>query len=193
MSEPRFFRSQKEWRTWLEKNHAKATELVLGFHKARTAKVGLTHKQAIDEALCFGWIDGRGHGGETTWTVRFSPRRSRSIWSQINIRRIEELKSSGLVHPAGHAAYERRSENLQNRYSHENPDVGLSPAYERRFRATKRAWENFQKMAPSYRRPAIWWVMSAKQEETRQRRLATLIADSGAGRKVRHLTPPGKK
>ena len=193
MSEPRFFASQKEWRAWLEKNHAEASEQVVGFYKAKSGKKGITHKQALDEALCFGWIDGRVGGGETTWTIRFTPRRARSIWSQVNIRRVEELKAAGLAHPAGLAAYDKRDPKLQNRYSGENRHIGLAPAYEKQFRADRKAWANFEKMAPSYRRPAIWWVMSAKQEETRQRRLATLIADSAAGRKVKSLTPPGKK
>jgi uncharacterized protein YdeI (YjbR/CyaY-like superfamily) len=193
MSEPRFFRSQKEWRAWLVKNHASAKELVVGLNKVGSGKGGLAHKQAIDEALCFGWIDGVGKGGETSWSIRFSPRKPRSIWSQVNIKRIEELKAAGLVHPAGLAAYERRSEKLQNRYSHENPDVALSAAYEKAFRANRPAWANFKKMPPSYRRPAIWWVMSARQEATRERRLEMLIADSAAGKRVRHLTSPAKR
>ncbi|MEX0697954.1 MAG: YdeI/OmpD-associated family protein [Dongiaceae bacterium] len=193
MSAPRFFASQKAFRTWLEKNHASAKELVVGLHKVKSGKGGLAHKQAIDEALCFGWIDGVGKGGDTSWAIRFSPRKARSIWSQVNIRRIEELKAAGLVHPAGLAAYERRTEKLQNRYSHENPDVALSAAYEKAFRANRTAWANFGKMPPSYRRPAIWWVMSAKQETTRERRLKTLIADSAAGRRVRHLTSPTRR
>jgi uncharacterized protein YdeI (YjbR/CyaY-like superfamily) len=193
MTEPRFFRSQKEWRTWLAKNHAKATALVVGLHKVGSGKGGLTHKQAIDEALCFGWIDGVGKGGEISWSIRFSPRKAKSVWSQVNIKRIEELRRDGLVHPAGLAAYERRTEKLQNRYSHENPGVALSAAYEKAFRADGIAWANFEKMPPSYRRPAIWWVMSAKQEATRERRLKTLIADSRAGRRVRHLTSPTRR
>jgi uncharacterized protein YdeI (YjbR/CyaY-like superfamily) len=193
MSEPRFFRSQKDWRAWLERNHAKASELVLGFHKVKTGKATFTHKQAIDEALCFGWIDGRGKGGDATWTVRFTPRQARSIWSQVNLDRIEELDAAGLVHPAGLAAYQNRDPKLQRRYSHENPDICLSPDYEKAFRADKQAWANFGTMPPSYRRPAIWWVMSAKQEATRERRLATLIADSAAGRRVKPLTAPVRK
>jgi uncharacterized protein YdeI (YjbR/CyaY-like superfamily) len=193
MSEPRFFRSQREWRVWLLKNHAKAGELVVGLHKVKSGKGGLTHKQAIDEALCFGWIDGVGKGGEESWSIRFSPRKAKSIWSQVNIKRIEELKAAGLVHPAGLAAYEHRDPKLQNRYSHENRDVALSAEYERAFRADKDAWANFGKMPPSYRRPAIWWVMSAKQEATRRRRLETLIADSAAGKRLKHLTSPARR
>lgn len=193
MNEPRFFASQKAFRAWLEKNHATAQEIVVGYHKAKTGKRTFTHKQAIDEALCFGWIDGVGKGGDETWSVRFTPRKAKSIWSQVNIKRIEELKAAGLVHPAGRAAYENRDPKLQQRYSHENRDVGLAPAYEKAFRASKTAWANFEAMPPSYRRPAIWWVMSAKQEATRERRLKTLIADSAAGRRLRHLTSPAKR
>lgn len=193
MSEPRFFTTQKAFRTWLEKNHARAKEIVVGYHKAKTGKRTLTHKQAIDEALCFGWIDGQGKGGDETWSVRFTPRKAKSIWSQVNIKRIEELKAAGLVHPAGLAAYENRDPKLQQLYSHENRDVALSPAYARAFRANREAWANFEKMPPSYRRPAIWWVMSAKQEATQVRRLETLIAESASGRRLRHLTSPAKR
>jgi uncharacterized protein YdeI (YjbR/CyaY-like superfamily) len=193
MSAPRFFKSQKEWRVWLEKNHPTATALVVGFHKVGSGETGITYREALDEALCFGWIDAVRGGGELTWTIRFTPRKTRSIWSRVNIRRMEELKAAGLVHAAGLAAYDRRDPRLQKRYSHENPDIALSPGYEKTFRANKTAWANFGKMPPSYRRPAIWWVMSAKQEATRERRLATLIADSAAGRRVKPLTSPVRK
>ena len=189
VDEPRFFTSQKDWRAWLEKNHASKTEVIVGYHKGAAAKGGFHHKQAIDEALCFGWIDSVAKGGETTWSIRFTPRKTKSIWSDINIRRIEELKAAGLVHPAGLAAYENRDPKLQKKYSFENRDAKLAPAYKKAFKSDKAAWKNFEAMAPSYRHPAIWWVMSAKQEETRERRLKTLIADSAAGRKVKHLTP----
>jgi uncharacterized protein YdeI (YjbR/CyaY-like superfamily) len=193
VTKPRFFKSQKEWRAWLEKNHATSTAIIVGYHKGAGAKGGFTHKQAIDEALCFGWIDSVAKGGDTTWSIRFTPRKAKSIWSAINLKRIEELKAAGLVHPAGLAAYENRDPKLQKRYSFENRDVKLAPAYAKAFKADKAAWKNFESMAPSYRHPAVWWVMNAKQEETRQRRLATLIADSAAGRKVKHLTPPKRK
>lgn len=191
MSEPRFFRSAKEWRAWLEKNHAKADALVLGFHKTGTDKAAFNYKQAVDEALCFGWIDGRSKGGEATWSVRFTPRKAKSIWSQVNIRRIEELKTEGRVHPTGLATYDGRDPKLQHRYSHENPHVGLPPEFDAVFRRNKKAWTWFEKMPMSYRRPAIWWVTSAKQEATRVRRLDTLIADSAEGRKVKLLRRPG--
>lgn len=193
MSEPRFFRSQKQWRAWLEKNHDKKTELLLGFHKVSSGKSGIAYKEALDEALCFGWIDARRNGGETTWTIRFTPRKARSIWSAINIKRIAELKAAGLMHPAGITAYEKRDPELQKRYSYENRSIGLTAEYEKQFRANRRAWDGFHKMPPSYRHPAIWWVMSARQEETRQRRLKTLIADSAVGMRIKPLRPPEKK
>ena len=208
MTEPRFFRTAKEWRAWLEKNHAGATELVLGFHKVsarsrssprkRGPRVGqeeqahgITYKEALDEALCFGWIDAVRRGGELTWSIRFTPRKSSSIWSAVNLRRIEELKAEGRLHAAGLAAHQRRDLRQQKKYSFENRDAALSAEDQRRFRADKKAWANFEKMPPSYRHPAIWWVVSAKREETHERRLATLIADSAAGRKLKHLRRPG--
>lgn len=192
MSQPRFFRSQKEWRAWLEKNHARSDGILVGFHKTKSDRKGIVYKEALDEALCFGWIDAVRGGGDLTWTIRFTPRKARSIWSQVNIRRMEELKAAGLVHPAGLAAYEKRDPKLQNRYSFENRDVKLAPDYEKTFRANRRAWANFGKMAPSYRHPAIWWVMSARQEATRELRLATLIEDSAAGRKIKPMRRPGE-
>jgi len=193
MNEPRFFKTRKEWRTWLQKHHATKNEVIVGYHKGAGKTGGFNHKQAIDEALCFGWIDSRAQGGDTTWSIRFTPRKAKSIWSQVNIRRIEELKATGMVHPAGLAAYDSRDPALQKKYSFENRDAKLTPAYEKKFRANKKAWDVFQKMPQSYRHPAVWWVISAKQEATRERRLAQLIADSAAGRRLKHLTRPDKR
>jgi uncharacterized protein YdeI (YjbR/CyaY-like superfamily) len=191
MSEPRFFRSGKEWRTWLAKNHARESELLLGFHKANSDKKGITFREALDEALCFGWIDAVRRGGAETWMIRFTPRKARSMWSAVNIRRMEELKAEGRVHASGLAAYAGRDPARQKKYSYENGDARLTAVDEKQFRANKVAWANFEKMPPSYRRPAIWWVVSAKRDDTRARRLAALIADSAAGRKVKHLRRPG--
>jgi uncharacterized protein YdeI (YjbR/CyaY-like superfamily) len=125
----RFFRTQAEWRRWLEKNHATATEQAVGFHKAVSGKKGISRKEALDEALCFGWIDGVTHRiDEHSWQIRFTPRKPRSIWSDVNIRRVEELKAAGTMAPAGLAAYERRAPRLQKRYSHENRHVVLDRA-----------------------------------------------------------------
>jgi uncharacterized protein YdeI (YjbR/CyaY-like superfamily) len=193
MTEPTFFKSAAAWRKWLEKNHDKAAEILVGFHKVGSGNSGITYKEALDEALCFGWIDGVRRGGEKAWTIRFTPRRPRSIWSAVNIKRIEELMKLGRVHATGLAAHEARDPERQKKYSYENRDAAFSPAEERTFRAHKTAWKNFCGMAPSYRRPATWWVVSAKKTETRERRLATLIADSAAGRKIKPLTPPTRK
>jgi uncharacterized protein YdeI (YjbR/CyaY-like superfamily) len=190
---PRFFKSQNEWRKWLEKNHAAAAELLVGFHKTKTSNGGLTYKQALDEALAFGWIDAVRFGGTATWSIRFTRRKPKSIWSAINIRRIAELKAEGRMHAAGLAAYEGRDPERQKKYSHENRDRTLAPAQLKLFRANKAAWTNFRKMPPSYQHPAIWWVVSAQKEETRQRRLATLISDSEAGRKIKLMRRPGDK
>lgn len=192
MSEPKFFKDAAAWRRWLEKSHDKADELVVGFHKVATGKPGVTYKEALDEALCFGWIDGVRRGGDTTWQIRFTPRRARSIWSAVNIKRFEELKALGRVHPAGLAAYEARTAERQKRYSFENRDAKLSAAEEKAFRANKTAWANFSAMPPSYRHPATWWVVSAKRDETRARRLATLIADSEQGLRIKPMRVAGK-
>jgi uncharacterized protein YdeI (YjbR/CyaY-like superfamily) len=193
MAEPRFFRTQAEWHRWLEKNHASATEMVVGFHKAASTAKGITYKQALDEALCFGWIDAVRRGGEATWSIRFTRRKPGSIWSAVNIRRIEELKAEGRVHVSGLAVYENRDPAKAKRYSFENRDTVLAPEYVRQFRANAEAWAWFEAAPKSYRHPAVWWVMSARQEETRQRRLATLIADSAAGVRIKPLRRPEKK
>jgi uncharacterized protein YdeI (YjbR/CyaY-like superfamily) len=192
MSEPTYFKTQAAWRKWLEKNHTKKAELVVGFHKVGSGNQSITYKEALDEALSFGWIDGVRRGGEQTYTIRFTPRRRKSIWSAVNIKRIEELKAEGKVHAAGLAAYEARDPKQQKKYSFENRDAALSAGEERTFRSNRKAWSNFSAMPPSYRHPATWWVVSAKKPETRTRRLATLIADSEAGRRIKLLTPAKK-
>jgi uncharacterized protein YdeI (YjbR/CyaY-like superfamily) len=188
VARPRFFAGQPDWRAWLEKNHATADELLVGFHKAKTGKGGLTYKQAVDEALAFGWIDAVRGGGDETWTIRFTPRKAKSIWSQVNIRRVAELTGLGRMHAAGLTAFATRDPKLQNRYSFENRDAALAAEDEKALRANGVAWAWFEARPPSYRHAAVWWVVSAKQEATRARRLATLIADSAAGRTLKHLT-----
>ena len=193
MTDATFFKSAAAWRKWLEKNHDTADEKLVGFHKVSSGNTGITYKEALDEALCFGWIDAVRRGGETTWTIRFTRRRPTSIWSQVNIKRLAELMEEGRMHPAGSAMFDARDPTRQNRYSYENRNAAFSPEEEEAFRANKKAWENFSAMPPSYRRPATWWVVSAKREDTRARRLATLIADSLAGRRIKHLIPTGKR
>jgi len=190
---PQFFGTQAAWRAWLEKNHAKVDEKWVGFHKVASGKKSITHRQALDEALCFGWIDGRVNGGELSYAIRFSRRRRGSNWSDINIKRIGELKAEGKLAPAGLAAFEARDPDRPKLYSFENRHVTLAPAYVARFQKDKTAWENFSAMPLSYRHPATWWVMGAKQEATRERRLAMLIEDSREGRRVKPLRPTEKK
>jgi len=142
---PTFFRSAAEWRKWLEKNHTKADEKLVGFHKVGSGNTGITYKNALDEALCFGWIDGVRRGGESTWTIRFTRRRAKSIWSQVNIKRVEELRGEERLRPAGLAAYEARDPARQNRYSGENRNAAFSSEEERTFRASKKAWMKMHK------------------------------------------------
>ncbi|MGH2784850.1 MAG: YdeI/OmpD-associated family protein [Actinomycetota bacterium] len=188
---PTFFKSQTAFRAWLERNHDKKSELMIGFYKAASGKGGLTYQQALDEALCFGWIDGvrRGISGEA-WEQRWSPRKARSPWSRINIKRAGELRAAGLMHPAGLKAFEQRDRSKDSSYSYENALRTLAPAYEKRFRTDKRAWAFWESQPPGYKRAASWWVMSAKRTETQERRLATLVADSAAGRRIGLLAPP---
>jgi uncharacterized protein YdeI (YjbR/CyaY-like superfamily) len=181
----RFFKTPADFRQWLEKNHASAQELWVGYYKKDSGKVGLTWKESVDEALCFGWIDGiRKSLDEISYMNRFTPRRPRSVWSNVNIKRVGELIQANLMQPAGLKAFEARKADKSGIYAFEQKDHKLSDEYERRLKANQPAWEFFQKQPPSYRRTIIWWVMSAKKEETRQRRLDQLIADSAEGRRV---------
>ena len=188
---PTFFESGAAFRRWLERHHASATELLLGFYatelllgfyKKGAPKSGISYREALDEALCFGWIDGvRKSIDEHAWTIRFTPRKARSIWSVVNIKRTHELIAAGVMHPAGAAAFEQRDEKRSQLYSYEARTRPLGAPYERVFRANARAWRFFEAQPPSYQRAANWYVMSAKQEATRQRRLATVIACSARG------------
>jgi uncharacterized protein YdeI (YjbR/CyaY-like superfamily) len=180
----RIFSGSAEFRAWLEKNHAKVPELLLGIYNQRAEKSSVTYREALDEALCFGWIDGvRRSVDETTYTVRFTPRKPCSYWSAVNIKRFGELRKMGRLTPAGLAAFENRSQE-SGKYSFENRPSSLEPALEKQFRANQEAWKFFSAQAPWYRRTSIFWVMSAKKDETRWKRLATLIKDSAAGRRI---------
>lgn len=186
--EPIFFRSGAEMCKWLEREHAKAAELVVGFHKTSSGTPSITWPEAVDEALCFGWIDGVRRGSDTeSYTIRFTPRKPRSTWSAVNIRRVGELIAMGRMDQAGLEAFDRRQESRSRIYAYEQPDAGLPKDYERDLRSNKKAWEFFQGQAPWYRRNAAHWVMSAKREDTRRRRLETLIEDSANRRRIRRL------
>ena len=181
----KYFKSQSDFRQWLEANHASASELWVGFYKLDSGKGGLTYPQAVDEALCFGWIDGlKKRVDEFSYTQRFTPRKAKSTWSRINIRHAERLQKAGRMTPAGLKAFAARDPARSGVYSFENVPRQLSPALERQFKADKSAWAFFERQPPGYGRVASFWVMSAKQEETRQRRLARLMADSRQGRRL---------
>jgi len=180
-------------REWLEKNHARKSELWVGMYNQRSSKISVTYKEALDEALCFGWIDGvRKSVDEFTYTVRFTPRRTKSYWSRVNLKRMDELIKKGRVAPSGLDAYRRR-EQKSGKYSFENAERKLDPDSERQFKANRKAWQFFNAQASWYKRTASFWVVSAKKPETRTRRLRTLIADSEAGRRLGILTAKSKQ
>jgi uncharacterized protein YdeI (YjbR/CyaY-like superfamily) len=189
-----FFATPDKWRRWLEKNHARATEVWVGFHRKGSGTASITWPEAVDEALCFGWIDGlRKSIDETRYTNRFTPRKKGSNWSHVNIARVAALTKEGRMQPPGIAAFEARVAGKSGVYSFEQRQTAtLGDDFERQFRANAKAWAFFESQAPSYRRTATFWVMSAKQEATRERRLASLIADSTAGRRVGPLRRPGE-
>lgn len=179
---PVFFTKQSDFRKWLIKNHKKETELVVGFYKVGSEKTSMTWSQSVDEALCFGWIDGvRKSIDAESYQIRFTPRKEKSIWSAVNVKKIEELTKQGLMYPAGIKSFEKLQEHNSKIYSHELGDICLSSVFEKKFKANKKAWTYFQDLAPSYRKISINWVMSAKQEVTQLKRLEQLIEDSAAG------------
>jgi uncharacterized protein YdeI (YjbR/CyaY-like superfamily) len=187
---PTFFQTPAEWRAWLEKHHAQQQELWVGFYKKDSGRPSITWPESVDQALCFGWIDGvRKSVDDVSYTIRFTPRKARSTWSSVNIKRVLELSAQGLMRPAGLKAYEARTGEKSGIYSYEQKDSPtLTADYEKKLKANKEAWTFFQAQAPWYQRGAIHWVMSAKKEETRLKRLATLLEDSENGRTIKPLT-----
>jgi uncharacterized protein YdeI (YjbR/CyaY-like superfamily) len=184
MAEPVFFSTQADFRRWLQANHQTADELLVGFWKKGSGKPSIDWPQARDQALCFGWIDGvRKSLGEDAYTIRFTPRRKRSIWSNVNLERLEALKSAGLMTPAGERAL-KASTGPQGIYAYEKPLAELAREEEALFRNNKAAWADWEKRPAGYRRSVLNWITTAKKPETRARRLATLIEDSAAGRKI---------
>jgi uncharacterized protein YdeI (YjbR/CyaY-like superfamily) len=192
--QPTFFATPDEFRAWLAEHHGQATELLVGFYKKGSGKPSMTWPEAVDAALCFGWIDGvRKRVDGLRYTIRFTPRKPRSTWSDVNVKRVAELEALGLMQPAGRQAFAARVETRSGIYSHEQKhDVELDGLYAQTLRANGPAWEFFQAQPPWYRRAAGWWVTSAKKDETRQKRLATLIDDSANHRTLSHLTRPRK-
>jgi uncharacterized protein YdeI (YjbR/CyaY-like superfamily) len=189
--DPIYFTSAGELRDWFAANHETATELWLGSYKKATGKPTVTWSEAVDEALCVGWIDSVRYSLDPERSAqRFTPRRKGSNWSAVNIAKVKALTEEGRMKPAGLAAIEARTEERSAIYSYEQRDLAVLEADEdAAFRANEMAWVRFQALPPSYRRTAIYWVVTAKKPETRVRRLATLIEDSAAGRRLKQLTP----
>lgn len=185
----RLFRDADAFRDWLQRHHATEAELWVGFYKKGVPKQSIAYPEAVDEGLCIGWIDGITYRvDEELYTIRFTPRTKRSNWSAVNVRRVGELSAAGRMHPPGLAAFEARTPERTGTYSYENRPAELPPDYAARLRAEERAWTWWEAQTPSYRRAATWWVVSAKQEATRDRRLQQLIDDCAAGRPIKPLT-----
>ena len=189
---PIFFATPAEFRAWFEEYHERAQELLVGFYKKGSGRPSITWPEAVDEALCFGWIDGvRRSLDDASYVIRFTPRTPRSTWSAVNIKRVEELTAQGRMRPAGLAAFAKRAEDRSSIYAYEQREnARFAAADEEYFRANRAAWNFFQAQPAWYRRTATWWVISAKRDETKQKRLETLIADSAQGRTIAQLTRP---
>jgi uncharacterized protein YdeI (YjbR/CyaY-like superfamily) len=192
---PIFFRTSAAFRRWLERHHASATELWVGFYKKGSGRPSMTYAESVDEALCFGWIDGvRKSVDADRYVNRFTPRRPGSVWSVINTRRARALIAEGRMHPAGVAAFKTRDPKRSGLYSFEQrKTAALARLETAAFKASKAAWRFFESQPPGYRRLATWWVISAKRPETRVRRLQTLIDDSAAGRRIGPLQRPNAR
>jgi uncharacterized protein YdeI (YjbR/CyaY-like superfamily) len=191
MPDPVRFRTPAEFRSWLRKSHGAARELVVCLYKTRAADRGLTYAEALDEALCFGWIDGiRKRLDDISFSIRFTPRRPGSIWSRINVAHVRRLIREGRMQKSGLAAFQARTPARTGLYSFERAAMELRPAYRRKFRLDAAAWAFFVNQAPSYRRTSTFWVMSAKREETRLRRLELLIACCADGTRIPPLARP---
>lgn len=188
---PTFFAAAADFRDWLERHHADRRELLVGYYTTGSGRPSMTWTESVEEALCFGWIDGVRKGlDDESYQIRFTPRKPGGVWSAANVRKAAELIAEGRMRPAGHAAFGTRRPDRTAVYSYEQREAPiLDEPSDRELRSHPAAWEFLQSCAPSYRRAAVHWVMSAKQESTRGRRLATLIEDSAQGRTVRPLTP----
>jgi uncharacterized protein YdeI (YjbR/CyaY-like superfamily) len=185
-AEPLFFATPGDFRAWLEVNSEGCREQWVGFHRKDSGRPSVTWPEAVDEALCVGWIDGlRKTVDSHSYKIRFTPRQAKSNWSAINIRRAQELTRQKRMRPSGIRAFASRAEEKSGVYSYENRHAAVLDKWdEKQFRASPEAWKFFQAQPQSYRKTAIWWVVSAKRAETRRRRLATLIAQSKANRRI---------
>lgn len=188
-----YFESPDAWRAWLREHHATDTEVWVGFWKKHTGRAGLVYSDAVDQALCFGWIDGVMHRvDDERHAQRFTPRRPGSNWSNVNVAKVQRLEEAGLMADAGRAAFEARRPDREGVYTHENDEVELSPEYAAQLAASPGALAFFESRRPSYRKIAKRWVMSAKQQRTRDKRMAELIADCEAGLLIKSQRPrPG--
>ena len=188
--DPKFFATPADFRAWLSAHHTSADELLVGFWKKDSGKPSVDWPQARDQALCFGWIDGvRKSAGPESYTIRFTPRRQGSVWSKVNLERYAALAAEGAITPAGKAAFEA---GARSQYSYESAARELATDELAQFRANAKAWADWEKRPPGYRKVALHWVTSAKKPETRARRLATLIEDSALGRKIGLVEPRPK-
>lgn len=186
MSQPIFFESPAAWRAWLAEHHARETEVILGLYKKASGRAGMSWSEAVDEALCFGWIDGVRRGvDEISTSIRFTPRKARSTWSAVNIAKAERLIAEQRMRPAGLRAFQARTEENSRIYSFEQGEVELGEEALARLRAEPGAWDYWWARPAGYKRLAAWWVISAKRPETRERRLATLIEDCAAERLIK--------
>jgi uncharacterized protein YdeI (YjbR/CyaY-like superfamily) len=185
-AKPTFFETPAAFRAWLEKHHETAEELLVGFRRVGSGRPSITWPQSVDEALCFGWIDGvRRTLDADSYTIRFTPRRSTSTWSAINIAKVAELRARGLMKAAGLAAFDARSAHKSKTYSYEQTRVAtLAPAHEKEFQSHKKAWEFFKTQAPSYQKRVVHWISTAKKEEVRAERLARAIAASKKAKRL---------
>jgi uncharacterized protein YdeI (YjbR/CyaY-like superfamily) len=181
----KFFKSSSQFRIWLEANHGSALELWVGFYKKASGHASITWPESVDQALCFGWIDGlRKSIDEVSYKIRFTPRKPRSIWSVVNIKRANELTAQGLMSPAGKRAFDQRTENRSGIYSYEQRPAELPDPYRATLKQNKAAWDFYEAQPPSYRRLVCWWIISAKKEETKIKRLDRLIKFSAQGQRL---------
>ena len=188
-----FFPTQKHLRKWFEKNHKKEKELFVGYYKVSSGKLSVTWSESVDEALCFGWIDGiRKSIDEESYCIRFTQRKPTSNWSAINIKKVEDLTKLGLMKPEGLKAFGYRKEGNSKIYAYENPKVEFDKSFEKTFKANKKAWAFYQTTTPTYRKVTTRWVMSAKQESTKLKRLNELINDCSLGKNIKAMSY-GKK
>jgi uncharacterized protein YdeI (YjbR/CyaY-like superfamily) len=190
---PSFYESEAELRHWLVEYHGSARFLWVGFHKVKSSMKGISYAQALDAALCYGWIDGvRKSIDAHRWMIRFSPRKVSSIWSAVNLKRYAELQELGLIEAAGREVFAARNPNNTSKYSFEQSSAALTQEHESIFQTNPAAWEFFSRQPPGYRKVASWWVISAKQEETRLRRLAKLIESSGRSKRLDAFVSPSR-